>query len=369
MIYETNGLRRHRACRVIRAAVRLGIHLSLVAIGGLTVADDDDALLPGMERLSLERPLDEVMVEGIDRHLMNLTTRSAAARDRLLPIEPDAIAASREQLRSLVGAVDPRVPTDGGITSFERYGATSEHVDESPGPAAIARGPDGFSIRVSRVRIDVLDGVTADGLMVEPSTPPLAFVVALGDAAWTPEQFVGIEPGVAPSAQLPRRLAEQSITVFVPTMIDRGTRLAGNPDVGFTNQSHREFLHRTGFEVGRHPIGYEIQRVLAAVDRLVPMGRPVGVAGVGEGGLVTLFAAALDERIDSALVSGSFGPAEDSWRQPIDRSIWRRLEAHGDAELAALVSPRRLVVEAAGVPSFESPPPTSGRSVSAPGRI
>ena len=33
-----------------------------------------------------------------------------------------------------------------------------------------------------------------------------------------------------------------------------------------TNQPHREFIYRMAYEMGRHIIGYEVQKVLAAVD-------------------------------------------------------------------------------------------------------
>jgi hypothetical protein len=42
------------------------------------------------------------------------------------------------------------------------------------------------------------------------------------------------------------------------------------PLVGYggkmTKQPHREWIYRMAFEVGRHVIGYEIQKTLAAVD-------------------------------------------------------------------------------------------------------
>ena len=65
--------------------------------------------------------------------------------------------------------------------------------------------------------------------------------------------------------------------------------------------------------MGRHLIGYEVQKVLAAVDWFAGDGggRPVGVVGYGEGGLLALYAAALDERIRVAAVSGYFNPRAD----------------------------------------------------------
>ena len=68
-----------------------------------------------------------------------------------------------------------------------------------------------------------------------------------------------------------------------------------------TDQPHREFIYRMAFEMGRHVIGYEVQRILALVDFFsaqdAPEDVPVGVFGYGEGGLLALYSGALDERI------------------------------------------------------------------------
>ena len=49
-------------------------------------------------------------------------------------------------------------------------------------------------------------------------------------------------------------------------LISRRTELSGHPGVRLTKQPHREFIYRPAFEMGRHIIGYEVQKVLAAVD-------------------------------------------------------------------------------------------------------
>ena len=109
--------------------------------------------------------------------------------------------------------------------------------------------------------------------------------------------------------------------------------------------------------MGRHPIGFEVQKVLAAVDRFrARRGETakIGVVGYAEGGLIALYAAAIDTRIDGALVSGYFDRRGRVWEEPIDRNIWSLLERFSDAEIAALVLPRHLVIEHAEVPSFTS---------------
>ena len=70
--------------------------------------------------------------------------------------------------------------------------------------------------------------------------------------------------GVPPESQVARRLAENGYHVIVPALIDR-TVAARNGRAKLTN---REFLYRSAFELGRHLIGYEVQKVLGLIDAL-----------------------------------------------------------------------------------------------------
>jgi hypothetical protein len=91
------------------------------------------------------------------------------------------------------------------------------------------------------------------------------------------------------------------------------------------------------------------------------------VIGYGEGGLLAFYSAAADERIDAVGVCGYFGPRQEVWREPIYRNVWRLLTEFGDAELAGLVAPRPLVIEACRGLEIDVPPQPPGRSDAAPG--
>src|SRR5688500_17366678 len=119
----------------------------------------------------------------------------------------------------------------------------------------------------------------------------------------------------------------------------------------------------------RHVIGYEVQKVVAGITAGSTRGN-VCVAGYGEGGLIALHVAALDTRVGSVMVSGSFGPRDHLWREPIYRNLFGYVREFGDAELAALIAPRKVVVEFAKAPQVNGPPSAqSGRSGAAPGVI
>ena len=78
-------------------------------------------------------------------------------------------------------------------------------------PALVANGQ---SYKVYAVRWPVMEGVTAEGLLLDPDQPPVARIVAIPDADWTPEMLAGLAPGIEPAAQFARRLAENGCQVL-----------------------------------------------------------------------------------------------------------------------------------------------------------
>ena len=104
------------------------------------------------------------------------------------------------------------------------------------------------------------------GCYWNPRTPPVGCLVALPDADQTPEQIAGLAPGVESQSQFARRFAENGFQVVVPVLIDRSDEWSGNPDVAWTNQPHREWIYRQAYNMGRHIIGYEVQKVHSVVD-------------------------------------------------------------------------------------------------------
>jgi len=85
-------------------------------------------------------------------------------------------------------------------------------------------------------------------------------------------------------------------------LVDDITFDVGQAEVAYTNQTHREFLYRQAFEMGRRLTGFEVQKVLAAVDLLEQTkltALPIGVAGTGECCLVALYTVVLGSRIDA----------------------------------------------------------------------
>jgi cephalosporin-C deacetylase-like acetyl esterase len=124
------------------------------------------------------------------------------------------------------------------------------------------------------------------------------------------------------------------------------------------------------YEAGRHIIGYESQKVLAGVDWFAYENRrrpaPIAVAGWGEGALLALYSWALDTRIQATLVSGYFQSRQEAWKEPVYRDVWGLLREFGDAELASLIAPRALIVEASRGPHVAPPAPSPQRNGATP---
>ena len=325
--------------------------------------------LPGTEPLTLHGDLSAQMVAGIDRFLLRELDRSTAERSKFWQRDfssretyAKSVQPNRERLRRMIGAVDARIP----VTALAFVSTTAQS----------ARVAETGSFTADTVRWPVFEGVNGEGLWLRPRRAAVACVVALPDADQTPEMVAGLAPGLPPERQFARRLVENGCEVLVPVLIDRQDHASGNPQIRrFTNQPHREWIYRQAYELGRHIIGYEVQKISAAVDffeaqNSKPEARKlkIGVVGYAEGGLLALYATALDQRIEAALVSGYFDSRQRVWEEPICRNVFGLLREFGDAEIASLIAPRSLIVEHSVVPQVDGPPqPREGRTGAAPG--
>ena len=234
-----------------------------------------------------------------------------------------ALAHYRENLRNAVGAAALRLTAG----SFET-------VTNHPAPA---RPPEPKLFSVRTVRWPVVEGGVGEGLLLHPKAGPRARVVlVIPEAAETSEQIAGLAPGIPAARQLARRLAENGCEVLV-----------------------------LGDSGGRNGIGPEVQEVLAAIDCFEQENTPavtnqlthaatrvsIGVAGCGRGARIALFSAAVDSRIDAALVSGYFGAHLPVNEEPLGVESNSLVAWYGDAEIATLVAPRNLIVEHSPEPS------------------
>jgi dienelactone hydrolase len=350
-------------------------HLVLILCGclylsGRTLQAEEIITLPDTEPLTWTDELHVRLMDGAHRYIERRIDQSVETRQQYWNRDfssPEAYEASikpnRDRFTRNIGIVDERVPVK------------MEHAGDVGDPAVVA---ETGAYDVYQVRWSVLDTVTGEGLLVKPRSEPVGHVIAIPDADQTPEQLMGLTEGVAVESQFARRLAENGYQVIVPALLDRTARWSGNyiSSKGsplhphFTNQPHREWIHRMAYMMGRNIMGYEVQKMMSLVDWLKQQAGEdarIGIAGYAEGGMIAMYTAAVDTRIDATLVSGYFKSRQELWKEPIYRLVWALLHEFGDAEIASLIAPRGLVVEYSEEPKVDGPP--DGPPTAAPGRL
>jgi len=281
--------------------------------------------------------IDRHLIAGVSKFLDNKTREYAISRQkRCWQFDPhereDVLKQYRAALRYAIGIRDARAED----VAMELLATT----DQSAVVASC------IQFEVLAVRWRAFGDVYAEGLMLRPRSRVLGQVVVIPDPSQTPEQLAGLADGVPEPSRVATFLASNGCQVLIPTIVSREQNQFAwsgrRADV-----TNREFLYRSAFEMGRHIIGYEVNKVLAGIDWFESQDTevPIGVVGWGDGAMLGLFAAALDERIDVTCLSGFFEPMELDSQKPVDRNVFGLIERFGAAELASMVAPRSLVVE------------------------
>ncbi|HBJ37658.1 MAG TPA: hypothetical protein DDZ51_23455 [Planctomycetaceae bacterium] len=309
-------------------------------------AQSPDATSP----LTAETDLASDMIDGIDRFLLKKIDDAANKRNENWKLDvtsdaslADSLKPHRQALAKILGVVDPRVKPQIGATAIDHEFSTAAEIGSSERFEAFAiRWP---VLHEPSPPFQGLTSLYGEGLMLVPrdSSATSGTIIVVPDADQSPEQISGLVDGMDPQSQVARRLAESGYRVFVPYLTSRKQEPRG----GRANLTDREYLHRAAFELGRTLAGYEVQMILSLVDRIELQSpkHSIGIYGYGEGGMISLFAAAIDTRIGSVAVSGFFGPREASWNEPIDRNFFRLLSHAGATELAMMIAGRNLVIE------------------------
>ena len=140
-----------------------------------------------------------------------------------------------------------------------------ERFGDDDAPALVAE-EDAF--RAYQVRWPVLEGVHGEGLLLEPKRRRAGLMSSpFPTRTRRRNRLRASAPASRAGSQFARRLAANGFRVVVPTLVSRGITFSGNPRIAMTNQSHREWIYRQAYQMGRH------------VDRLR------GAEGPGRGGL------------------------------------------------------------------------------------
>ncbi len=289
--------------------------------------------LRGTALLTLPGDLYERQHRQIQAYLLKQIAATPSRRDALWRNYPADVAERRARLAALLGSVEPVA-----------------------GPAQVTLLSASAALRIEELNVPVEGEHHAHAVLLEPlgGAARKPVVIALAPDELAPETFAGIEAGMTPAPWLLDLLA-RDISVCLPITV---TRTTDHPLCQSTRgKDRRHILHRLGFITGRTVTGLEVDQVRALVRYLTSRagvdGSRIAVLGRGQGGMTALYAAALEERLRAAAVSGYFAARESCWREPVDRMLYGQLLEFGDAEVAALIAPRRLIVDSAEAGELE----------------
>lgn len=344
-----------------------------ILLAALTVSGQDILFqhLPEAKPLVWQGDLSDRMVKQIDRFLTEKTHQTKQER------EAEWTKITRETGSSLTGFSNKKraqLQSVWGMSGKREKPVLVSQIDPSSLlPQKLTEG----NITVIPVKWVVIDGLEMEGLLIQPKAKITGRMVVIPDADQSPEEIIGLTRSNPASNPL-LNLASQGIQIIIPALISRKQNFSGSPALNiYTNQTHREWIYRQGFNVGRHILGYELQKIASCIDFLeqenAVAGKaklPIALAGYGEGGMLALFSGAVDNRISALLISGYLGNTEGVWQEPIYRNLHGSLKLAGNAELLALCSPTNTIIEFSESPKVDNPATLEGRrGGAAPGRI
>jgi len=162
-------------------------------------------------------------------------------------------------------------------------------------------------------------------------------------------QAVGLEFTNAPNSDYALQLVKQGYVVLAPDLRCFGERFDWQPEDHYACDTNLVHAAMTGI----NPLTQNIWDLARCLDVLTdhPLVDPsrIGMVGLSYGGTVTLFTAAIDDRVAVAVVSGYFSSWRESHKMPWNMcgsQIVHGMLGHLEHEdLGALMAPRPLMIE------------------------
>lgn len=195
---------------------------------------------------------------------------------------------------------------------------------------------DGYS--VYRMQFEILDGLRITGLFFKcngDDKKPLVIVQHGGQG--TPELISGVYDDTANYNDMLMRVRKHKVHTFAPQLL----LWHDDYNVEFDRKGIDADLKRVGSSITAIEI-YGIMRILDYFENKDYVSN-FGMVGLSYGGFYTLFTAAIDTRIKSAISCSYFNR-----RETINWSDWtwhKSLEKFTDVEIACLIYPRKLYIE------------------------
>lgn len=198
---------------------------------------------------------------------------------------------------------------------------------------------DGYNIY--RVQLEVLEGLKLQGLLFKQhGEGKRPMVIAQHGGNGTPELVAGMFGTTHNYNDMLHRTLKHGVHIFAPSLM---IWCVNSYDAPFDRTAIDARLKRVGSSIAALEI-YGIQRALDYYEKTDYVSR-FGMIGLSYGGFYTLYTAAVDTRIESAI--------SDAWFNERDRYawpdwVWRDSAFRfDDAEVSCLVYPRHLSIQIA----------------------
>lgn len=259
--------------------------------------------------------------DGLERIIERRQTEAEAVRSEYVKDIFKCPERYRDDLKAMLGW--PLI----GHTDVAAPRVTSEKLSDE----------DGYTVH--RVRIEVLDGLMLTGLFFKmdgEDKKPLVIVQHGG--LGTPELISGVYGKTSNYNDMLHRVCRHGVHAFAPQLL-----LWDSKKYGVTHD--RRTVDARLKRVGSSITAVEVYGITRALDYFEAENyvSGFGMIGLSYGGFYTLYTAAVDTRIRSA-VSCSFFNSRDKAGWP-DWTWQSSAEKFDDAEIACLIYPRTLMIE------------------------
>ena len=193
---------------------------------------------------------------------------------------------------------------------------------------------------IYRMSFEVLEGLEMTGLFFEKDTgKKMPFIIAQHGAGGTPEGIAGLYDGDTKNYNdMDERVLKCGANVFAPQTLRWSVE---DENVPFDRNATDARLKRVGSSIAAIEL-YGMMRILDYFEKQDYVSS-FGMVGLSYGGFCTLFLAAVDDRIKSAIACASFNDRDKYARA--DWSWNKSAHKFSDAEVACMVYPRRLCIE------------------------
>lgn len=278
-----------------------------------------------MERISYREPLEtskkhkEAYLHGLENIIQQRERTVDVVRHQKCKDILSNQAAYRQSLKEFLG-----------------WPLTENHPKEIPA-AKVEKLSEDKICTIYRICIEVLDGYAITGLLFQKDEKRRPLVIVQHGGEGTPEQVGNLYGDTYNYNQMIERMLSYDVNVFAPQLLLWNTANFGAP---YQRDVLDARLKNTGSSIAALEI-YAITRVLDYLGAQSFVSN-FGMLGLSYGGFYTMYTAAVDRRIQSA-VACSF-----SHTSKLARCDWMWTgfrENFSDAEIACLVYPRRLCME------------------------